>query len=284
MIISVDTEHVYAVLEQTQPQQPTTIPQLNETALPEQDQQMHLIEAESRNSFQYATNQTGLKSRSTTWAPAQHSTIGSKPRHENLVQIYDNVTIVMEGTTATDTNNGPSYPENYRKHSLPVNVGGHQRSNTSQDYPVSNESDKNKEIDDSMPIYSKPNMNKKREERRKKREQKEQEEMVASQEVSSSFSPPLTQPLTEMSSSSQKENEPSIGTDLVAMVDGRQQKTDTNLKFGKHISEQYNQEDKVPMGEDECVYDEPISLNLVPKKSKNITQRKEKGNHGEEEV
>ena len=30
------------------------------------------------------------------------------------------------------------------------------------------------------------------------------------------------------------------------------------------------------MGKDECLYDEPISLNLVQKKSKNITERKEK--------
>ena len=59
---------------------------------------------------------------------------------------------------------------------LPASLGGHQLSNTSQDYPVSNESDK--KTDESIPIYSKPDMNKKREERRK-REQKEQEERTA---------------------------------------------------------------------------------------------------------
>ena len=68
------------------------------------------------------------------------------------------------------------------------------------------------------------------------------------------------------------------------MVD-RQQRTDTDLKFGKQFSEQNNNpDDKVPMGKDECPYDEPIILNLVPKKSKNITQRKEKGKDGEEEL
>ena len=276
---------MYAVLEQIQPQQPTTtIARLNETVLTEQDQQTHWIEKESRNG---STNQTGIKSQSATWTSAQHSTVGPKPRHKNLelVQIYDNVTIEMEGRTVTGTDNGSSYPENYRKHSLPANIGGHQRSDASQEYPASNESDKNKETDDTMLIYSTPDMNKKREECHKKREQKEQEEKVASlQGVSSSSSSPPYPQLTEMSSSRQKENEPSIGTDLVAVVDSGQQKTDTDLKFGKHISEQYNQDNKVPMGKDECVYDEPISLNLVPKRSKNITQRKEKEKDGEEEI
>ena len=65
-----------------------------------------------------------------------------------------------EELLATDTNNGPSYPGNYKKHSLPANLGGHHHSNASQDYPVSNESDKKTE--ESIPIYSKPDMNKKK--------------------------------------------------------------------------------------------------------------------------
>ena len=162
--------------------------------------------------------------------------------------------IETEGRSVTDTNNGPSYPENYRKHSLLASLGGHQCSNTSQDYPVSNESDK--KTDESIPIYSKPDMNKKREERRKKREQKEQEErMAALQKVSSSSSPPLPQ-LTE--SSRQQENEPPIETTLGAMVD-RQQWTDIDLKFEKQFSEQNNNPGgKVPMGKDKCPYDEPV--------------------------
>ena len=144
LIVSEDTEHVYAVLEQTQLQQPTTITQSNETMLIKQDQQTHLTESMPSNGFQFVTNRTGLKSQSATWTSAQHSTVGSKPRHENLelVQIYDNVMIETEGRSVTDTNNGPSYPGNYRKHSLLASLGGHQLSNTSQDYPVSNESDK----------------------------------------------------------------------------------------------------------------------------------------------
>ena len=60
MIVSEDTEHVYAVLEQTQlQQQPTTVAQLNETMLTEQ---AHLIETLPSNGFQHVTNQTGLKS------------------------------------------------------------------------------------------------------------------------------------------------------------------------------------------------------------------------------
>ena len=70
------------------------------------------------------------------------------------------------------------------------------------------------------------------------------------------------------------------------MVD-RQQRTDIDLKYGKQFSElNNNPDDKVPMGKDECPYDEPICLNLdlVPKKSKNITQRKERGKDGEEKL
>ena len=281
-IVSEDTEHVYAVLKQTQLQQPANIAQLNETMSTEQDQQTHLTETIPSNGFQHDTNQTGLKSQSATWSSAQQSTVGSKPRHANLelVQIYDNVIIETEGRTVTDIDNGPSYPKKYRKHSLPPDLDGHQCSNASQNCPISD-----KKTDESIPIYSQPDMNKKREERRKKREQKEQEEeesMVILQKVSSPSSPPLPQ-LTE--SSRRQENEPLIETDSGAVVDEQQQTNTDHLKLGKQFSEQNNNpDDKVPMGKDECLYDEPISLNLVPKKSKNITQRKEKGKDGEEEL
>ena len=178
--------------------------------------------------------------------------------------------------------NGPSYPGNYRKRSLPANLGEHQHSNASHDCPMSNASDK--KADESIPIYSQPDMNKKREERQKKRKQKEQEErMAAMRKISSSSCPPLPQ---VMELEREQKNKPSIRTDSGAATDEQQHaQTDTDLKFGKHFGEQNNNPgDKVLMGKDECLYDEPISLNLVPKKSKTITERKEKEEGGEEEL
>ena len=142
------------MLEWTQQQQSANGAQSNNTILIEQDQQTHLTETIPSNGFQHVTNQTGLKSRSATWSSAQHSVVGPKQRYKNLelVQIYDNVMIETEGRTVTDIDNGPSYPGNYRKHFLPANLGGHQRSNVSQDYPVSNESDK--KTDESIPIVN----------------------------------------------------------------------------------------------------------------------------------
>ena len=124
VIISEDTEHEYAVLERTQLQQSANGAQSNNTILIEQDQQTHLTETIPSNGFQHVTNQTGLKSQSATWSSAQQSTVGPKPRHENLelVQIYDNVIIETEGRTVTDIDNGPSYPERYREHSLPPDL------------------------------------------------------------------------------------------------------------------------------------------------------------------
>ena len=187
------------------------------------------------------------------------------------MQIYDNVIIETEGRTVTDIDNGPSYPEKYRKHSLSADLGGHQRSNASQNCPISD-----KKTGESILIYSQPDMNKKREECRKKREQKELEEsMVILQKAYSSSSPPLPQ-LTE--SSRQQESEPSIETDSTAVVGGQQQ-TDTD-----HLK--YSSVNKITIQKIRCLWTkmEPISLNLVPKKSKNITQRKEKGKHGKEEL
>ena len=281
MIVSEDTGHVYAVLEQTPSQQPTTIAQSNETASTEQTEQTHLMETAPNNEFQYVANQTmGLKSRSATWASGQQSNMGSKPACKNLelVQIHDNMTSgsEMEGGTVTDRDrdNGPSHPGNHRKHSLPTNLGEHQRSivNATQDRPTSNGPKKKPD----EPIYSQPDMNKKREERRKKGEQKEQEERTAaSRKVSFSNSscPPLSQ-ATELERREVErrklENEPSIGS---AAVDGPQQ-TDTSL-FGKQLNN--NPDDKLLTGKDERLYDEPISLNVFPKKSKSITEKEEGG-------
>ena len=141
VIVSDDTEHVYAVLEQTHAQ-PTNVAQLNKAT-------------EQAPNPQYVTNQTGPKSQSTTWAPGQHSKIRPKlPRHENLDLVL-NVTVEMEERTATNTENEHSYPANFRKHSLPANFSEQQHStaNTLQDCPVfnGNENGSNEVTDE--PIY-----------------------------------------------------------------------------------------------------------------------------------
>ena len=268
MIVSDDTEHVYAVLEQTHAQ-PTNVVQLNKAT-------------EQAPNPQYVANQMGPKSRSVTWTSGQLSNIRPKlPRHENLdlVQIYDNVTVEMEERTATNTENEHSYPANFRKHSLPANLSEQQHStaNTLQDCPVfnGNENGSNEVTDE--PIYSKPDMNKKREERRKKREQMEQlESMVALHNVSpSSSSPPIGPQVTELEREQKNDSPPIKTDDSGAAVDGLQQTDSDHLKFGKELQVgDQNKNDKVS-GKDECLYEEPISLNLFPMKRKNTTQSKE---------
>lgn len=289
--LSEDTEHVYAVLEQMHLQQPTIVAQQNETMLTEQAQQIQILqETVPSDDFQHGTNQTvGLKSRSATWASAQQLKLGPipKPRHENLelVQIYDNVIVEPKGrAVARDMANGASHPGNYRKHSLPADLSEHLDSmaiDASQDCPASN--GPNEMADESIPtcIYSKPDMSKKREERQKKREQKEKEErMVALQnDVSFSSSPPPPPQVTELESEPQEsDTEISIETGSGVVIDGQQQ-TDSETdkhKFGKQIQIGQWSADKVPQGNDECLYDTPTSLDLIPKGSKNITQGKEK--------
>ena len=260
-MLSEEMEHVYAVLEQTQPQQPPSVTQLDEST--EQDRQLRqILERVPSNGFQEVTGQTGQKSRSATWTSAQQSMVGAKLRNANLelvqCRVYDDVPIVSEGRVAADMDDGLSYPANYRKHSLPANLSVNQHSNTSWDFPVSNGSDTRP--DESIPIYSFPDMNKKREGRQRKRKQKEEEErMVALQKVSASSSPPLT--------------EPSVATDSGVVVDGQQHQADIDLKFGKHRDgPNSNPDDNVFTDYNECLYDMPTSLELVPKKSKNITE------------
>ena len=106
--------------------------------------------------------------------------------------------------------------------------------------------------------------------------------MAASGKISPSFNPPLPY-LPELER--EQKSEQSIETDSCTVVDEQQQTDTDHLKFGKQFSEQNNNpDDKVPMGKDECLYDEPISLNLVPEKCINITQRKEKGKDEEEDL
>jgi hypothetical protein len=303
VVLSEDTEHVYAVLEQTHLQQPTTIvAQRNETVLTEQAQQTHEIplETEPSNEFQHVTNPVGLESRSATWASAQQSKFRPKPRHESLelVQIYDNVMAEPKvRAIARDMDNKPSYPGNYRKHSLPVNLGEHQNStvietDASLDFSASNEPDE--KTDESIPtcIYSKPDMSKKREERQRKRELKEQEERtVALEKVSFPSSPPPPQ-VTELEREPRKSDaEMSIERGSGVVIEGQQQTESDNdhLKFGKQLQiceKSNNPDDKVPQGNDECLYDTPTSLDLIPKRtrSQNINRRKEKeDDDGEEE-
>ena len=292
VVLSEDTEHVYAVLEQTPLQQPTIVAQQDEIVLTEQAQQTHQIPLEtvSSDDFQHGTNQTvGLKFRSATWATitAQRSKFRPNPGHENLelVQIYDNVIVEPKGrAVARDMHNEAPYPGNYRKHSLPANLGEHLDSmaiDASRDCPASNGPDET--ADESIPtcIYSKPDMNKKREERQRKREQKEQEKRIAAlqNDVSFSSGPPSSPQVTELESElRESDTETSIETGSGVVIDGQQQtdsKTDKH-KFGKQIQIGQWSADKVPQGNDECLYDTPTSLDLIPKGSKNITQGKEK--------
>ena len=286
--LSEDTDHVYAELEQTHLHQPTIVAQRNETMLTEQAQQIQILqETVPSDDFQHGTNQTvGLKSRSATWASAQQSKLGpnQKPRCENLelVQIYDNVIVEPKGrAVARDMDTEASYPRNYRKHSLPANLDEHldpMAADASRDCPASN--GPNETAGESIPtcIYSKPDMNKKREERQRKREQKEQEERMAAlqNDVSFSSGPPPPPQATELESEPRESNtETSIETGSGVMIDGQQQidsETDKQ-KFGKQL---LIGQDKVPQGNDECLYDIPTSLDLIPKRSQNITQRKEK--------
>jgi hypothetical protein len=224
VVLSEDTEHVYAMLEQTHLQQPTIAAQQNETVLTEQTQQTRDILLETVNA--------------------------------------------------------------------PANLGEHQNSmtNASQDFPASNEPDK--KTDESIPIYSKPDMSKKREERRRKRELKEQEERtVALEKVSFPSSPPPPQ-VTELEREPRKSDaETSIERGLGVVIDGQQQTDSDNnhLEFGKQLQigqQSNNPDDKVPQGNDESLYDAPTSLDLIPKRvrSQNITPRKKKeDNDGEEE-
>ena len=288
VVLSEDTEHVYAVLEQLHLQQPIIVTQRNETMLTEQAQQIHQILQETvpSDDFQHGTNQTvGLKSRSATWASAHQSKLGpnQKPRHENLelVQIYDNVIVEPKGrAVARDMDNEASYPGNYRKHSLPANLDKHLDSmaiNASQDCPASNGPDEM--ADESIPtyIYSKPDMSKKREERQRKREQKEQEKRIAAlqNDVSFSSGPPPSPQVTELESElRESDTEMSTETGSGAVIVGQQQtdsKTDKH-KFGKQIQIGQWSADKVPQGNNECLYDIPASLDLIPKRSQNITQ------------
>ena len=286
--LSEDTEHVYAVLEQTHQQQPTIVAERNETMLIEQTQQIQILqETVPNDDFQHDT--VGLKSQSATWASAQRSKLGpnQKPRHENLEleQIYDNMIVEPKGrAVARDMDNEASYPRNYRKHSLPTNLGEHldpMATDASQDSSASNGPDKT--ADESIPtcIYSKPDMNKKREERQRKRELKEKEERMAALQNDVSFSSglPLPPQVTEVEGEPRETNtETLIETGSGVMIDG-QQETDSSTdkhKFGKQLQMGQWSADKVPQGNDKCLYDTPTSLDLIPKRSRNITQKKEK--------
>ena len=224
---------------------------------------------------QYVANQTEPKSQSATWTSGQHSKIRPKlPRHDNLdlVQIYDNVTVEMEERTATNTENERSYTAKFRKHSLPANLSEQQHStaNTLQDCPVFNGNENGSNEVTDKPIYSKPDMNKKREERRKKREQMEQLESIAAlHNVSpSSSSPPPGPQVTELEREQKNDSPPIKTDDSGAAVDGLQQTDSDRLKFGKELQVgDQNKNDKVS-GKDECLYEESISLNLFPMKRK----------------
>ena len=191
----------------------------------------------------------------------------------------------MEERTATNAENERSYPAKFRKHSLPANLSEQQHSmvNILQDCPIFNGNENGSNGVTDEPIYSKPDMNKKREERRKKREQMEQLESIAAlHNVSPSSSSPLPGPQVTELEREQKNDSSPIKTDDSG-VDGLQQTDSGHLKFGKELQVgDQNKNDEV-LGKDECLYEEPISLNLFPMKRKNTTQSKETDKVGGEE-
>ena len=71
------------------------------------------------------------------------------------------------------------------------------------------------------------------------------------------------------------------------MIDRQQQTDNDHLKFGKELQvgdQNNNPDDKVlVMGKDECLYDASTCLDLIPKRSKHITEGKKKED-GEEEL
>ena len=97
-------------------------------------------------------------------------------------------------------------------------------------------------------------------------------------DVSFSSGLPLPPQVTEVEGEPREsDTETLIETGSGVMIDG-QQETDSNTdkqKFGKQLQMGQWSADKVPQGNDECLYDTPTSLDLIPKRSQNITQGKE---------
>ena len=202
-----------------------------------------------------------------------------KSRHENLemIQIYDTVTTEPNGRTiAKDMDNGPPCAEIYRKHSLPANLGEHQHSvaNATQDCSISNgpKIGPNEMTDE--PIYSQPDMNKKREESRKresKRNNKKAWQLCTMYHLIPVHPFHVVSQVSGQLEREQKNDSPSIKTDDSGAV----------VQVGDQNN---NPDDKVlVMGKDECLYDASTCLGLIPKRSKGITEGKKKED-GEEEL
>ena len=232
-----DTEHVYAVLEQThqlqqQPSLAITVEEETQQTMQSQLKQETL----AGNGQQDTSDQFKQKERSASWASGHNSKVNPKHSSRNmkleLIQIYDSVTpieVKLQGREESVECDGSSvYQDHLRKHSLPSNISVLKQTTSPHcsSSHTGTESSHTK-LGQSIPVYSVPDMKKKREER-KKREHK-------------------------------TESDDYTGGELLPPERGRDQVLTVNT-------------DNV------CLYDEPTSLSLVPKRNgAAIQRRKEEG-------
>ena len=234
-----DTEHVYAVLEQThqlqqQPSLAITVEEETQQTMQSQLKQETL----AGNGQQDTSDQFKQKERSASWASGHNSKAKENNSSRNmkleLIQIYDSVTtgpveVKLQGKEAELVESDESLYQNHlRKHSLPASISvlKHSTSSCCSSSRTGAESSHTKP-GQSVPVYSVPDMKKKRE-KRKEREQK-------------------------------TESDDYTGGELLPPERGRDQVLTVNT-------------DNV------CLYDEPTSLSLVPKRNgAAIQRRKEEG-------
>ena len=224
---SENTEYVYAVLEQThqlqqQPSFAITVEEERQQPMQSQLKQETL----PGNGQQDTSDQFKQKERSASWASGHNSKVNPKHSSRNmkleLIQIYDSVTpieVKLQGREESVECDGSSvYQDHPRKHSLPSNISVLKQTTSPHcsSSHTGTESSHTK-LGQSIPVYSVPDMKKKRE-GCKKREQR---------------------------------TDDYISGELLPL-EGDQVLTVDNV----------------------CLYDEPTSLSLVPKRSGTVIPRK----------
>ena len=290
------TEHVYALLEA--PQLPPSSVDVTETG--ENIQTLTTPEiTETQDTSIQIKQKPKSKSTTHTSIPQTKGRLQSSPRE--FVQIYD--LVGPETSVVYDEICHTSRPS--RKRSLPANLAVLQSSTrSSQTSPEQSGSVAAK----SPPIYSIPDMKKKREERMKKIEEMNKEERIeALRKISITSCPPFM--LTNLTPK-ESETDSEVGcnsqnpvyinnTDVTARKVERHHENPTkmltlnqsieeevecssqNPTYINHtdvlkIEEHYEDPTKtlnqvLPFTHDASVYDEPTSLNLVPKKTNRKT-------------
>lgn len=262
VIFSDDAYHIYAVLEQTQP---TAFSETTEENQQSHDEVDTIPKTETQ--LQDAIGQPEQKFRSATWTSSRQFTVRPEQRNVNPV-IYDNVTVKDEGeVTVVGRGGGPNlHTSSYRKQSLPdhFSKNPHTASNVLQNYTGLPSGSETKHSE-SFPVYSIPDMKKKRDEHRKREEQKEREERM--QEASRKISSSSCAPLLEREEIDQKiELPPAIESGAIMGVEEQHQidaYLDIERQFGKHCYD-----DKVFIGIGEYFYDTPCT-NFRPGPNKN---------------